>query len=156
MSKSYLAHKFRLKPTKEQAQVIESWCHINRYVWNHFLSSNANLARNQCRCSRPSVLPCRNSGANGSRGIRSRISTRMAASSRVSALLCHPSGSARLARSTAASKARSGPKKADGHAAPSRAVPASATAPPRPRSARQGPLPPPHPSVLPYGSPGPA
>jgi putative transposase len=40
MSKHYVAHKFRLKPTKEQAQVLESWCHINRFVWNHFLSSN--------------------------------------------------------------------------------------------------------------------
>lgn len=40
MSKSYLAHKFRLKPTKEQADVLESWCNINRFIWNHFLAAN--------------------------------------------------------------------------------------------------------------------
>ena len=28
MSKHYVAHKFRLKPTKEQAHVLESWCQI--------------------------------------------------------------------------------------------------------------------------------
>jgi putative transposase len=40
MSKHYVAHKFRLKPTEEQAVMLESWCHINRYIWNHFLSAN--------------------------------------------------------------------------------------------------------------------
>ena len=40
MSKSYLAHKYRLKPTKEQALVLKSWSDINRYVWNHFLAAN--------------------------------------------------------------------------------------------------------------------
>ncbi len=42
MSKTYLAHKFRLKPTKEQAVVLKSWSDINRYVWNHFLAANQN------------------------------------------------------------------------------------------------------------------
>jgi putative transposase len=42
MSKHYVAHKFRLKPTEEQAETLESWCHINRFVWNHFLSLNQN------------------------------------------------------------------------------------------------------------------
>jgi hypothetical protein len=40
MSKTFVAHKFRLKPTNEQALVLESWCHINRYLWNHYLSAN--------------------------------------------------------------------------------------------------------------------
>jgi putative transposase len=40
MSKHFVAHKFRLKPTKEQAEVLESWCHINRFIWNHFLGAN--------------------------------------------------------------------------------------------------------------------
>ena len=40
MSKTYLAHKYRLKPTKEQALVLKSWSDINRYVWNHFLAAN--------------------------------------------------------------------------------------------------------------------
>jgi putative transposase len=40
MTKHYVAHKFRLKPTKEQANILESWCHINRFDWNHFLTSN--------------------------------------------------------------------------------------------------------------------
>ena len=40
MSKYFIAHKFRLKPTQEQADVLESWCHINRFVWNHFLEAN--------------------------------------------------------------------------------------------------------------------
>ena len=40
MSKSYIAHKFRLNPTKEQISVLESWSHINRFVWNHFLTAN--------------------------------------------------------------------------------------------------------------------
>ncbi len=35
-----MAHKFRLKPNQEQALILESWCHINRFVWNHFLSAN--------------------------------------------------------------------------------------------------------------------
>jgi putative transposase len=29
-----------LKPTKEQIHVLESWCHTNRFVWNHFLAAN--------------------------------------------------------------------------------------------------------------------
>ena len=40
MSKSYIAHKFRLNPTQEQIFVLESWSHINRFVWNHFLTAN--------------------------------------------------------------------------------------------------------------------
>src|ERR1039457_404580 len=40
MSKSYISHTFRLKPTKEQIHVLESWCHTNRFVWNHFLAAN--------------------------------------------------------------------------------------------------------------------
>ena len=42
MSKYFVAHKFRLKPTQEQSSVLESWCHTNRYLWNHFLSANKN------------------------------------------------------------------------------------------------------------------
>jgi putative transposase len=40
MSKQYLTHKFKLKPNKEQALVLESWCHTNRFIWNHFLAAN--------------------------------------------------------------------------------------------------------------------
>src|ERR1700759_529451 len=40
MTKHYVAHKFRLKPTKEQADILTNWCHINRFIWNHFLSRN--------------------------------------------------------------------------------------------------------------------
>jgi transposase len=39
MSKSYISHKFRLKPTKKQALVLENWCHTNRFIWNYFLSA---------------------------------------------------------------------------------------------------------------------
>ena len=40
MSKYFVAHKFRLTPTEEQASVLTSWCDINRFVWNHFLAEN--------------------------------------------------------------------------------------------------------------------
>lgn len=40
MSKQYVARKFRLKPTPEQAEVLTEWCHINRFVWNYFLGLN--------------------------------------------------------------------------------------------------------------------
>ena len=40
MSKTYVAHKFKLNPSKEQISVLQSWCHINRFIWNHFLTSN--------------------------------------------------------------------------------------------------------------------
>ncbi len=40
MSKFYISHKFRLKPTKEQTAVLENWCHTNRFIWNHFLAAN--------------------------------------------------------------------------------------------------------------------
>lgn len=46
MQKHYLAHKFRLKPTQEQEEVLMSWCHVNRYVWNHFLSANKEQHQN--------------------------------------------------------------------------------------------------------------
>ena len=46
MQKHYLAHKFRLKPTQEQDEVLTSWCHINRYVWNHFLNANKDQHQN--------------------------------------------------------------------------------------------------------------
>jgi putative transposase len=40
MEKFYIARKYRLKPTEEQASVLKSWCDTNRFVWNHFLESN--------------------------------------------------------------------------------------------------------------------
>jgi putative transposase len=40
MEKSYIARKYRLKPTEEQASVLKSWCDINRFVWNYFLEAN--------------------------------------------------------------------------------------------------------------------
>jgi putative transposase len=40
MEKSYIARKYRLKPTEEQASVLKAWCDTNRFVWNHFLEAN--------------------------------------------------------------------------------------------------------------------
>jgi putative transposase len=40
MQKYFVAHKYRLKPTQEQALVLEQWSHINRWTWNHFLAHN--------------------------------------------------------------------------------------------------------------------
>jgi putative transposase len=40
MQKQYIAHKFRLKPDIDQEKILTDWCHINRYVWNYFLSAN--------------------------------------------------------------------------------------------------------------------
>ena len=40
MNKQYVSHRFRLKPTKEQISVLESWCHTNRFIWNYFLAAN--------------------------------------------------------------------------------------------------------------------
>jgi putative transposase len=47
MQKHYLAHKFRLNPTIEQAVILTDWCHTNRYVWNHFLSANKQKHANE-------------------------------------------------------------------------------------------------------------
>lgn len=40
MEKTFIARKYRLKPTQEQVSVLEGWCHTNRFVWNYFLAAN--------------------------------------------------------------------------------------------------------------------
>ena len=47
MVKQYLAHKFRLKPTKEEAATLVSWSGINRFLWNHFLEQNQSKYENE-------------------------------------------------------------------------------------------------------------
>lgn len=46
MQKHYSTYKFRLNPTKEQEEVLMSWCHINRYVCNYFMSANKEQYQN--------------------------------------------------------------------------------------------------------------
>jgi putative transposase len=36
----FLSYKFRLYPTEEQEEILISWSHINRYIWNYFLEQN--------------------------------------------------------------------------------------------------------------------
>ena len=37
---SYLAFKYKLKPTKDQAQILSQWSGSCRYLWNNFLAQN--------------------------------------------------------------------------------------------------------------------
>jgi putative transposase len=47
MQKQYVAHKFRLKPDKDQAKILTDWCHTNRYIWNFFLNANKEKHANE-------------------------------------------------------------------------------------------------------------